>query len=142
MKRDATNKCLILTSLALRFLGRPYKYGAKPLQTRNFDCSSYIQYLFHKIGIKLPRTALEQAALGKKVDLKQQLKTGDLLFFKGGRGHYNPIFPQGIGHVIMFLEPHWIIHATINVKPPRVIKQKANRWLKRKDLVIIRRLLS
>lgn len=142
MKQRAIHKRFILTSLAPRFLGRPYKYGAKPLQTKNFDCSSYIQYLFHKIGIKLPRTALAQAALGKKLHHKQQLKTGDLLFFKGGWGHYNPSFPQGIGHVVMFFEPCWVIHATTSAKPPRVIKQKAVKWLKRKDLMVIKRLLS
>ena len=53
-------------------LGKPYKYGAKPAEApKVFDCSSFAQYLYKKVGVALPRTALEQAHIGKKVKPKK-----------------------------------------------------------------------
>ena len=46
------------------FIGTPYRYGGN---SRNgIDCSSLIQQSYAKIGIKLPRTAQEQAKVGNK----------------------------------------------------------------------------
>ncbi|RRJ66401.1 phage tail tape measure protein [Paenibacillus oralis] len=46
------------------------------------DCSQFVQEMFKEfLGIKLPRTAAEQAKQGTAVD-KKDLKPGDLIFFK------------------------------------------------------------
>lgn len=45
-----------------------------------FDCSGFIQYVFAAHGIHLPRTASEQATVGRAVALKN-LQPGDLMFF-------------------------------------------------------------
>ena len=100
-----------LIAIAKNLEGRPYKYGAKMSDApRFFDCSLFTQYVFGKIGIKLPRTAIEQAMIEKKVSLKS-LKEGDLVFMKGELGRYNKYFPQGIGHVGIYLGGSKIIHA-------------------------------
>ncbi|WP_368086845.1 NlpC/P60 family protein [Paenibacillus sp. yr247] len=34
-----------------------YQFGAKKGQTRTFDCSSFTQYVFNRIGVNLPRNS-------------------------------------------------------------------------------------
>ena len=93
------------------FIGRPYKYGATSDEAPQvFDCSSFTQYLFKQIGTIIPRSTIEQATQGVTVQLKS-IELGDLIFFHGSRGHYNPTFPQGIGHVVLYIGDNKIIHA-------------------------------
>ena len=62
-----------LIHFAKKNLGKPYKYGAKLYEApRIFDCSSFTQYLFKRTGVNLPRTALDQAHLGKRIDPKKE----------------------------------------------------------------------
>jgi len=77
-----------LVYFAKKHLGKPYKFGAKTYEApKTFDCSSFVQYLYKRIDINLPRTALGQALVGKTIaSRKELLKVGDLLFFKGGGG--------------------------------------------------------
>ncbi len=92
-------------------IGRPYKYGAAADEApRVFDCSSFTQYLFKQIGVIIPRSTIEQASQGTAVRL-ESIEPGDLIFFHGSRGHYNPTFPQGIGHVVLYAGENKIIHA-------------------------------
>ena len=58
-------------------IGRPY--AEKPRPPDSFDCSSLMQYVFGKIGISLPRKAIDQSAVGFAVSAPFQ--RGDLLFF-------------------------------------------------------------
>lgn len=63
--------------------GVKYKYGGN--SKRGIDCSALIQKAYkHKLNIKLPRTTFYQSKLGKYVNINQ-LKTGDLVFFKTGK---------------------------------------------------------
>ncbi len=93
-----------LIYFAKKRLGKSYKYGASPsVAPKNFDCSSFVQYLYRRIGIALPKTTLEQAHLGKKINpKKEKLQPGDLIFIKGKWDHYDPKFPQGISHVAIY----------------------------------------
>lgn len=100
-----------LIALAEKYLGRPYKYGAKPSDApKFFDCSSFMQYLYKQVGIKIPRTALEQIDVGGKVD-KKNLQAGDLIFCKGTTGRYNSKHPDGVGHVAIYIGRGKIIQA-------------------------------
>ena len=68
-----------IVDIAYKYQGVPYVWGGT---TRSgMDCSGFAQHVFGKIGIDLPRTAAEQARLGKYVP-KNKLKPGDLLFFR------------------------------------------------------------
>lgn len=105
------SKILKLVALAQSLKGRPYKYGATMKDApRFFDCSLFTQYIFKEIGITLPRTAIEQAMIGKKVLLKK-IKEGDLIFMKGEIGRYNKYFPVGIGHTGVYVGGNKVIHA-------------------------------
>jgi len=103
-----------LLEIAKGLLGKPYKYGARPEEAPNyFDCSLFVQYVFGQIGIKIPRSTIEQAEFaGKKVEELSQIKEGDLIFIRGESGHYNKTFPEGIGHVALYLGDGKVIHAT------------------------------
>ncbi|OAS13487.1 C40 family peptidase [Paenibacillus oryzisoli] len=91
----STTKADSIISLGKRYLGTPYKFGAKVGQTRNFDCSTLTKYIFGKYGISLPRTAAQQSKVGSYVS-KKNWKKGDLLFFSvPGR--------PGVGHVGVYL---------------------------------------
>lgn len=70
-----------IIQLGERFLGTPYEFGALVGQTKTFDCSSFVQYLFEQNGITLPRTSRQQATLGITIP-REQIQKGDLLFFK------------------------------------------------------------
>ncbi|MBO7742611.1 C40 family peptidase [Paenibacillus sp. MWE-103] len=82
----ATSSSASKTSLAakieatgMKYLGKPYKFGAKSGITSAFDCSSFTQYIFKKNGISLPRSSQQQAKAGVRVS-KSALKPGDLVF--------------------------------------------------------------
>ena len=62
-----------------KYLGVSYKFGAKSGITSAFDCSSFIQYIFKKNGISLPRSSQQQSKVGVRVS-KSALKPGDLVF--------------------------------------------------------------
>ncbi|PTM56515.1 C40 family peptidase [Desmospora activa] len=64
-----------------KYMGTPYKFGARSGQTSNFDCSSFVQYVFGQNGVKLPRTSSQQSKVGTEVS-RNQLQKGDLVFFK------------------------------------------------------------
>lgn len=132
-----------LISHAKACIGKPYAYGATTgKRPRAFDCSSLVQYLYQSIGIAIPRSSIEQAALGKVVSARKgsyKLRVGDLLFFRSIRGHYNPQFPEGIGHVAIYIGDDTCIHATGSAG--KVIAVASNALLQREDLVVVKRVV-
>jgi cell wall-associated NlpC family hydrolase len=75
----------IIVAEAMRYLGVPYKYGGTS-PVKGLDCSAFVQKVFATRGIKLPRTATEQAEVGIPVS-PTDLRPGDRLYFavKGNR---------------------------------------------------------
>jgi cell wall-associated NlpC family hydrolase len=98
---DQKKVSLVLT--ARQYLGTPYDFGAKYGQTKTFDCSSFMKWIYNKHGIELPRVSRDQAKEGVYVS-RANLETGDLVFFttkdSGSR----------IGHVGMYVGNGMMIH--------------------------------
>jgi len=82
-----------IINYARQQLGTPYVYGGTT--PNGFDCSGFVQYVFRKAGYSLPRTSMEQSKIGKKVR-KQDLRQGDLVFFKGRNKKHSKVAHVGI----------------------------------------------
>mgnify|MGYP003092753114 FL=1 len=93
---------------AKKELGKPYFWGATG--NRNFDCSSFVQYVDGKFKIGLPRVARDQFENGKLVTRvydEKILKKGDRLYFKN-----DPNRPGIVAHTGIYLGGGKMIHAS------------------------------
>jgi len=94
----------VVIPTAERYLGTPYRWGGTS-PTTGFDCSGYVQYVFAKHGVRLPRTSRGQAYAGSSVALDERyLRAGDLIMF-AERG-------EPISHVAIYAGNDRIIHST------------------------------
>lgn len=93
----------LLSEQQREWKGVPYVLGGN---TRNgVDCSGFTRTTFmDRFNIQLPRTTTEQSKYGKKVP-RDQIQTGDLVFFKTGRG------PNGY-HVGIYIKDGKFLHAS------------------------------
>jgi cell wall-associated NlpC family hydrolase len=94
--------------LAGQFLGTPYLWGGTT--PFGFDCSGFVQRLYDRLGVILPRDAYLQAQspLGVSVPVGKPVKAGDLVFFCSDHDPRG----RGITHVGMALGPGHFIHAS------------------------------
>lgn len=89
---------------AERYLGTPYRYGGTSPIT-GFDCSGFVQYVFARNKVKLPRTSRQQAKVGTAMPHRiASLAPGDLVMF-AERG-------APISHVAIYAGHNQIIHAS------------------------------
>jgi cell wall-associated NlpC family hydrolase len=89
---------------AERYLGTPYRYGGTSPVT-GFDCSGFVQYVFARNAVKLPRTSRQQAKVGAGLSRDwRSLRPGDLVMF-AERG-------EPISHVAIYAGRNRIIHAS------------------------------
>jgi cell wall-associated NlpC family hydrolase len=94
----------VVIPTAERYLGVPYRWGGTSPVT-GFDCSGYVQYVFARHGVELPRTSRAQAYAGDRVPLDERyLRAGDLIMF-ASRG-------EPISHVAIYAGRDRIIHST------------------------------
>ncbi len=75
------------------FKGGKYVWGGTT--PKGFDCSGYVQYLYKKHNVNLPRTAWAQSKKGLSID-KEDLQKGDLLFFLTDKKRGIPVTHVGI----------------------------------------------
>ena len=89
---------------AERYLGTPYRYGGTSPVT-GFDCSGFVQYVFARNAVHLPRTSRQQAKVGVALPRNwRSLSQGDLVMF-AERG-------EPISHVAIYAGHNRIIHAS------------------------------
>jgi cell wall-associated NlpC family hydrolase len=117
---------------AKRYLGVRYALGGST--PRAFDCSGFVRWIFAQHGVRMPRTAKEQAAVGD-APVIGDLQPGDLLFFFGGRGAQ---------HIAVYVGGDTIIHASSSGKRVRLDRFGGTRarptWFGRR-LIAVRRVL-
>lgn len=75
------------------YKGGKYVWGGTTPE--GFDCSGYVQYLYKKHNINLPRTAWAQSKKGVSIK-KGDLQKGDLLFFLTDKKRGIPVTHVGI----------------------------------------------
>lgn len=87
-----------------QYIGTPYQYGAVAGQTSSFDCSSYVQYIFGKHNIMLPRTSQDQYKQGTWIS-RSNLQIGDLVFFSTGSS-------GAVDHLGVYIGNGQMLHAS------------------------------
>ena len=90
-----------IVAAATNYIGVPYVFGGT--SPYGFDCSGYVQYVFAKSGISLPRTADVQYEVGTPISTTD-LVSGDLVFFS--------TYTYGASHVGIYVGDGQFIHAS------------------------------
>lgn len=107
---------------ALSYLGIPYRFGGTS-RTAGLDCSGLVLNVFRNaVGLDLPRTAREMAALGDKIG-RSELEPGDLVFFNTMRRTFS--------HVGIYLGDGKFVHAPSSGGKVRVESISTRYWAKR-----------
>ena len=83
--------------IANHLTGIPYRWGGASPRA-GFDCSGLVQYVYDRLGIRLPHHAASQYGHGRRV-ARGSLRAGDLVFF------------SGLGHVGIYAGGGKFIHA-------------------------------
>jgi cell wall-associated NlpC family hydrolase len=85
------------------YVGTKYVWGGST--PNGFDCSGFVQYVFRRHGIELPRTSRQQAQVGRTVTTSlASLRVGDLMFFATDG--------QRIDHIAIYAGNDEIIHSS------------------------------
>ena len=122
-----------IQELLSSYLGKPYVWAEEGPNA--FDCSGLTYNIYGKMGIAIPRTASEQAKMGKKIHFKN-LEYGDLIFF----GSTNKRSKR-INHVGIYLGDGWFAEASSEYRKVKISKfDKEPRYLKR--MKVCKRYLS
>lgn len=111
-----------MAATAMKFLGVKYRYGGDgPRQ--GFDCSGLVAYAAEKsLGLKLPRTAHDQAQQGISIG-RNELRRGDLVFFN--------TLGRRFSHVGIYLGDHKFVHSPRAGAQIRVDSMDETYWRKR-----------
>jgi hypothetical protein len=117
-----------LVSSALSFVGRvPYIFGGK--DEKGWDCSGFVQTMYKRAGVQLPRTAQQQSRVGQTINYSQA-KPGDLLFFHYGSG------TEFIDHVAIYIGGGMMVEAANHKAGTRTSKVPT------KNLKVVKRVIG
>jgi hypothetical protein len=116
---DVVVEELDIIALSKKFLGLPYTWGGR--SSFGFDCSGFVQMLYGKLGLLLPRDAKDQI-LDTRLMAVEEIKEKDLIFFGESEGK--------ITHVGMSIGGGEFIHASVRENMPylRISKLTDSVW--------------
>jgi len=109
-----------LAGTALSFRGTPYRNGGS--DPKGFDCSGFIQYVFSRYHLAIPREVRDLYRMGKSLK-PDQLTAGDLVFFTTTE--------PGATHVGMAIGGDQFVHAPSTAGVVRVEHLSAGYWSQR-----------
>lgn len=125
--------------LARQHVGSPYRLRARVAEAPGvFDCSSFTKWIYSRLGIRIPRLAVQQRQLGEVVEWPD-LAPGDLVFGSGRQGLWIDDESDSVGHVGLASGFGTIIHAAN--KQRGVVEDLADTFAGRHELRGVRRLL-
>lgn len=78
---SSTAKASAVVAEAKKYIGVPYVWGGST--PSGFDCSGYVNYVFNKVGISIPRTV---ATIWNATKTVSSPKVGDFVFYETGTG--------------------------------------------------------
>lgn len=116
----ATRSQSPVVDYALSLQGKPYRYGKKSPE-EGFDCSGFVQHVYERQGIVLPRTVQEMAQSPALTQVsKNELHAGDLLFFN--------INGKPFSHVGIYVNDDNFIHAPSQSTGRVLVSNLKNRY--------------
>jgi cell wall-associated NlpC family hydrolase len=100
----ASSSAARVLATAKQLLGTRYRYGGDT-PSEGFDCSGFVQYVYARHGVELPRTSKLQASVGTSLPLDAgSLKPGDLLLFASTG--------TGVNHVAIYAGDNRMLHSS------------------------------
>ncbi|GAC1650323.1 MAG: hypothetical protein NVS4B3_08900 [Gemmatimonadaceae bacterium] len=130
----ATVRPSAVLATADQYVGAPYEFGGT--NPDGFDCSGFVQYVYARHGIRLPRTSRQMARAGGAVEpILSALSPGDLILFAGNG--------RRIDHVALYTGDDRIIHSSASGAGVRYdhLRSRRGEWFVR-HLVAARRVLG
>ncbi len=112
-----------LVRRAHELIGVPYQWGGTS-ESKGFDCSGLLFYLFRsEAGINIPRTTSSMLSSKAKTVYRDELKSGDAVFFKHNGG-------SRMNHVGIYIGGDRFIHAPRTGKTIRIDSLSNGYWNK------------
>ena len=105
---------------AMKLRGVPYRNGGS--DPSGFDCSGFVQWVFARNGVLLPREVRDQYGTGRKIG-PREVRPGDLVFFE--------TVSRGASHVGLVVGADQFVHAPSSTGVVRVERLTATYWAKR-----------
>ncbi len=100
----ATASATRVLATAKQYVGTRYRYGGDT-PAEGFDCSGFVQYVYGRHGVDLPRTSRLQSNAGRSLPLEvESLRPGDLLLFASTG--------KGVNHVAIYVGDNRIVHSS------------------------------
>lgn len=108
---------------AMAQIGTPYRWGGSSPQT-GFDCSGLIGYVFnHSMNIQLPRSTREMMQIKAPVIARNNLRSGDIVFFATSGG-------RRVSHAGIYVGDNRFVHAPSTGGKVRIDSLDAPYWNK------------